>query len=445
MAQYRKDTNQYLPQERTIFETVMIADRLGNVTGANPSGMAVDAFGRARISQPLTLFDSFHRYQDNGKIGTANSATDSYVVHIPNTSSIICHVGTANGSYVYRESSRVFAYQPGKSLQILQTYVMAPAQTGLRQRYGYFGKDNGIFIEQDGHNLYFVIRNTNGAFNETRVLQADWNVDTLDGTNTGAWTEGPPVQNRNPSGLKLDMSKAQIMFLDIEWLGLGTVRCGFVINGQFVHCHSFHHSNILTVPYMGTACLPVRAEIENTANTGNASNLRIVCTSVISEGGYELRGRPRTAGHGANTGYDLASADTWYPVACLRLKSERLDAIVIPKDITIAAASSSGSVVKYKVVVGSAVTGGTWVSAGDDSSVQYNINAASYVGGTDFVSGFISVTNQASTPVRLGDSIFKYQLERNSFTGANTVFMIAAQTSKAGDDVFATIDWEELT
>ena len=75
MAQYRKDTNQFLPQEKTLFETVMLADRYGNVIGgANPSGMAVDAFGRARISSPLTLFDSFHRFQDNGKIGTANSA-----------------------------------------------------------------------------------------------------------------------------------------------------------------------------------------------------------------------------------------------------------------------------------------------------------------------------------------------------------------------------------
>jgi len=447
MAQYRKDTNQFLPQEKTLFETVMLADQYGNIIGgANPSGMAVDAFGRARTSSPLTLFDSFHRYQDNGKVSTANSAFDSYFEHNANTSSIICHVGTSNGAYVYRESSRVFAYQPGKSLQILQTYVMAPAQTGLRQRYGYFGTNNGIFIEQDGHNLYFVIRNSsNNTINETRVAQANWNIDTLDGTNTGAWTESQPVQNRNPSGLKLDMSKAQIMFLDIEWLGLGTVRCGFVINGRFIHCHSFHHSNILTSPYMGTACLPVRAEIENTANTGNSSNLRIVCTSVISEGGYELRGRPRTIGHSANTGYDLASADTWYPVACIRLKSERADAIVVPKDIHIGASSASGSVIKYKVVVGAAVSGGTWVSAGSDSSVQYNINAASYTGGTDYVSGFVTVTNQASTPVTLGDSIFKYQLERNSFNGTNTIFMIATQTSKAGDDVFAAIDWEEIT
>ena len=447
MAQYRKDTNQFLPQEKTLFETVMLADQYGNIIGgANPSGMAVDAFGRARVSQPLTLFDSFHRYQDNGKENTANSAFDSYFVHDANASSIICHVGTSNSAYVYRESTKVFSYQPGKSLQILQTYVMAPAQTGLRQRYGYFGPQNGVFIEQDGHNLYFVIRNgSTGTVIENKVAQSNWNIDTLDGSNTGAWTEGQPVQNRNPSGLRLDMSKAQIMFFDIEWLGLGTVRCGFVINGRLVHCHSFHHSNILTSPYMGTACLPVRCEIQNTANTGNASNLRTVCTSVISEGGYELRGRPRTVGHSANTGYDLTSAGTWYPVACIRLKSERADGIVIPRDVKIGAASASGSTIKYKVVVGASVSGGLWVSAGSDSSVQYNMNASTFSGGTDYVSGYVSVTNQATTPVTLDTGLFRYQLERNSFNGSNSVFMIAAQTSKAGDDVFVAVDWEEIT
>ena len=42
----------------------------------NPSP-ATDAFGRQRVSTPLTLFDSSHRYRDNGlwNNSTANGGT----------------------------------------------------------------------------------------------------------------------------------------------------------------------------------------------------------------------------------------------------------------------------------------------------------------------------------------------------------------------------------
>lgn len=445
MAQYRKDTNQFLPQEKTIFETVMIADQYGNIVGGNPSGMAVDAFGRTRVSQPLTLFDSFHRFQDNGKVGTANS-TGTTVIHDANSSSIVCTLPVTSGAYVYRESNKVFAYQPGKSLQIFQTFVLSPAQTGLRQRIGYFGKENGLFLEQDGTNIYFVRRSkSSGTVVETRVEKSDWNIDTLDGTNTGAWTEGPPVANRNPSGLSLDLTKAQILFTDIEWLGVGSVRVGFVINGKLIPCHTWHHANLANNTYMTTACLPVRAEIENTGTTGNTSNMRIICTSVISEGGYDLRGRPKTVGHEPNTVYDLATAGTYYPVASLRLKADRGDGIVIPRDVKIAGVSASGSVIRYKVVIGANVSGGVWVDAGQDSSVQYNINAASYTGGTEYTSGYLTVTNQASSPVTLDNQLFRYQLERNSLANTNTTFTIAIAGQKNGDDALVSIDWEEIT
>lgn len=446
MAQFRKDTNTYLPQEKTLFEVVMLADQYGNVIGpANPSGMAVDAFGRARVSQPLTLFDSFHRYGDNGKIGTANSAGTT-VTHDANSSSVICSIGTTSGNYVYRESNRVFAYQPGKSLQILQTFVMAPAQTGLRQRYGYFGSENGVFLEQDGHNIYFVRRSkSNGTVTETRVAQADWNIDTVDGSNTGPTVEGNPVANRNPSGLALDLTKAQILFHDIEWLGVGSVRAGFVINGKFVHCHTWNHANIVDNTYMTTACLPIRCEIENTATTGNTSNLRIICASVMSEGGYELRGRPRTVGQNPNTSYTLSTASTFYPVVALRLKSERADAIVVPKNISVLGLTGNGTRIAYRIITGATVTGGTWVDAGTDSAVQYNITGTAQSGGTSHVNGFAYVAQQGGNAIQLSDGEFQFQLERNSFAGTNSTFILAVAGYGNGDTCIGSIDWQEVT
>ena len=183
MAQFRKDTHQFLSDGKTIFETVMLADQYGNIVGAaNPSGMAVDAFGRARISTPLTLFDSFNRYADNGKFNYSNTAGGTYGF-ISNTSSIDMTLTTTSGASVYRETKKVFAYQPGKSLQVLITFVMNTSKTNLRQRVGYFGSNNGFFLEQNGTTIQFVKRSSvTGSVVDTPITQSNWNIDKLDGT-----------------------------------------------------------------------------------------------------------------------------------------------------------------------------------------------------------------------------------------------------------------------
>lgn len=184
-------------------------------------------------------------------------------------------VGTGSTDSIIRETTKVFSYQPGKSLLIMTTFVPATPKVNLRQRIGYFGADNGMYFEIDGTTAYFVERSLSTG-TETRVAQSSWNIDKLDGT--------------GPSGITLSKDKAQILWMDIEWLGLGTVRIGFVIDGDFVHCHSFHHANIIQSTYITTASLPLRYEISNTGITTSSSTLKQVCSSVISEGGYELRG-----------------------------------------------------------------------------------------------------------------------------------------------------------
>lgn len=440
MAQFRKDTHQYLKDGTTIFEVVMLADQYGNLVGpANPSGAAVDAFGRARVSNPVTLFDSFHRFADNGKFATSNNAGGSHSF-VSNTATIDCTVNTTSGSYVYRETKRVFSYQPGKSLQILKTFVMNPAKAGLRQRAGYFDNENGFFIERSGTNtVQFVKRSkVTGVVVDTPVPQSQWNLDPLDGT--------------GPSLLTLNLDNPQILFMDIEWLGVGSVRMGFVINGQPIVCHTFHHANLNSSPkgaYIQTACLPIRAEIENTAGTSSNSTLKLICTSVISEGGYELQGMPKSFGiePTAANQFRLTTAGTYYPVLSFRLHPDRLNAVVIPKDIDIVPINNG--VYRYKILYNPTLTGAVWANTdGANASLQYNTNTAATVsGGFEFKSGYLTATTQASSEFNLGDggSFFMYQFERDSFANTAIPLVLAITSDTATANVVATMSWEEIT
>lgn len=429
MAQFNKNTHTYLDQAKTLFEVVMVADQYGNpVTSGNPSGTAVDAFGRMRISQPITLFDSFNRYQVSESFVTANSATGSYS-YSSNTSEVSLSIDTTSGAYVKRETTKVFAYQPGKSLLIFNTFVLNAAKAGLRQRVGYFDDNNGVFLEQSNTAISFVVRsNVTGTPSDTnRAEQSSWNVDPLDGT-------GPSLKT-------LDLTKAQIFWSDIEWLGVGSVRCGFVIDGQLIHCHTFNHANQTTGTYMTTACLPIRYEIENITSTSNGSTLKQICSSVISEGGYDLRGRPRSVANTVLT--DLATAGTFYNLMSIRLKSTRRDAIVIPKNISVFG-KGSNTRIHWRLLQNSTITGGSWISNGDDSAVEYN-STGTLSGGTTLVEGFIGVDNQSSETASIDSGLFKFQLERNGLTGTSTILTLAATGGANGDDALGAIVWEEIT
>jgi hypothetical protein len=390
-----------------------------------------DAFGRLRVSNPLTLFDSSHRYKDNNLWEELVVGTGSTVGFVTAQGLINIGIGTTAGCSVIRETTKVFSYQPGKSLQVMNTFAMNPPKTNLRQRVGYYGADNGMYLELDGDTLYFVRRSLSLG-TTTRVAQSDWNVDKLDGTGV--------------SGYTLDISKAQIMWMDIEWLGVGTVRLGFVIDGKFIHAHSFHHANIIESTYITTASLPLRYEITNTGATGASSTLKQVCSTVISEGGYELRGIQQAVGIPINSPRTLGTAGTFYPVISLRLKASpnRLDAIVILTALSIMPISTGNF--NWQVRASGTTTGGSWVSAGVDSAVEYNITGTSAAGGRILASGFFNASNQVKTQIDiLKEALFKFQLERNGLTSTPYELTLVVASDSSNDTVVASLDWEEIS
>ena len=439
MAQWNIQTQDYLNQERSLFEVNGVATRDGKIVdelNRFPVNINSDAFGRTRVSNPLTLFDSSHRYRDNNLWESLIVGTGSTVGFVTTQGLINIGIGTTVGCSVIRETTKTFSYQPGKSLLVLNTFVMNSPKENLRQRVGYFGADNGIYLEVAGigsTSVGFVERSLSTG-TETRVPQTEWNIDKLDGTGV--------------SGITLDISKAQIFWMDIEWLGLGTVRVGFVVDGKFVHAHSFHHANLIQSTYMTTASLPLRYEISNTGITTSSSLLKQVCSSVVSEGGYELRGLQQAVQTPITAPIDLPSpAGTFYPVLSIRLKSSpnRLDAIVILTALSLMG-TGNGPQYNWQMRASATTSGGTWVSADPDSAVEYKIDGGTVSGGRVLASGFFSSANQSVGTVDiLKEALFKFQLERNGLTGTPYELTLVVASDTAGADVFASLDWEEIS
>lgn len=394
---------------------------------------ATDAFGRLRVSEPLTLFDSHFRFADNQLWSTSNTATAN-ATFSANEGLINLNVDTTANAEIIRETTKVFSYQPGKSLLIFNTAVFAPAKTNLRQRFGYYGANNGVYLEQTGSTVNFVERSSvTGTMTEIRVPQADWNVDKMDGT--------------GPSGKILDLSKAQILWMDVEWLGLGTVRIGFIIDGVFILCHRFNHANLIMTTYITTASLPLRYEIKNIGATANNSTLKQICSSVISEGGYELRGLQQAVGTPITAPKNLTTAGTYYPVVSIRLKSSpnRLDGIVILTALSLLGITNN-AYYNWQVRATATTSGGTWVSAGVNSAVEYNITGTGTTGGRILASGFTAATNQSAAPIDiLKEALFKFQLERDGLTGTPYELTLVAAPSTNGADIYASMDWEEIS
>ena len=390
----------------------------------------IDAFGRLRVSNPFTLFDSSHRFDDNGLWSTA-TATGGTATFDANEGLMNLGVTAASGSEVIRETTKVFSYQPGKSLLVLSTFVMNAAKTGLRQRVGYYGAANGYYLEQNDSTVSFVERSSvSGALVNTPVAQASWNVDPLNGS--------------GPSGITLDLTKAQILFMDLEWLGVGTVRIGFIIDGNFYVCHKFQHANIITSTYITTASLPLRYEITNTAATASSSKLKQICSTVMSEGGYQLNGLQQAVGISVNSPRTLGTAGTFYPIISLRLKTTRLDGIVILTALSILPITTGNY--NWQLIATGTTTGGSWVSAGTNSSVEYNITGATFAGGRILASGFFNATNQGAGQVDIQkEALFKFQLERNGLTATPFELTMIIASSSTSDTVVASMDWEEIS
>lgn len=403
------------------------------VSGANGDGLnvkffggAIDAFSRARISQPYTLFDSQNRYAKND-LFSESTASGGAVFYNANTSTVEMDVDSSSGSEVVRQTYRSFSYQPGKSLLVMNTFVMPNPAANQRIRIGYFNTENGVFLERDGTDVYITRRTrATGSTVNNRVAQSAWNGDKLDGT--------------GESGFTLDLTKAQIFWEDFEWLGVGSVRCGFIINGQIIVCHTFNNANNLTDVYMTTAILPVRYEIRNTA-ASTANTLKQICSTVISEGGYEKKVATdvvRMTTKNTNVGVNFV------PLMSIRLASGRTGAVVIPDGYSVLPNSTSAVTFEVAMIKNATLTGASWV-ASSSANVEQDLSATALTGGTVIFSSYVEASRQSSAPIANG-SDYNWDLQLGAtLAGVSDIYTIAVRALSGTHDAIGTMAFWDLT
>lgn len=332
----------------------------------------VDAFERLRVSEPFILLDSVQKYDKVPLVWCEKITGGATSVHDPNISSTRMTV-SASGDKVIRQTRRYVVYMPGRSQLILMTGTMGPKRTGVRQRLGYFDGENGVFYEQTADGIYLVLRSkSSGVVTENRVHQSQWNQNKLDGT----------VTVDNPDGINLDLSKSMIFKFSLAWLGVGTVRCGLIINGRTYATHFFHHANISEVPYMSTGKLPCRYEIEATGTPSAPTTLIHTCAAVMSEGGGLSDGIVKSVSNGI-TKRSLAGTNRT-PLVSVRLGSSYVRAAIKPLKYEILVSSADD--VYYELVYNGTLTGASWSA---DGMVDVDRVASSVSGGHVIQSGYI--------------------------------------------------------
>jgi hypothetical protein len=383
---------------------------------------SIDAFGRARVSTPETIFDSKQLFSKQPLLWAEKIFGGGASVHNAFEAATTMSV-SAIGDRVIRQTKQYWNYQPGKSHYLLMTTVLNRT-AGVTKKVGYFDANNGLFFEEDGSTVNVVIRSkVTGSVVETRVPQAQWNIDKMDGT--------------GPSKITLDISKAQILAIDLEWLGVGRVRWAFVIDGKVCIVHESLHANKTNNVYMSTPNLPLRYEIE--AVSGAPCSMKHICSTLFSEGGFNPDGLLFTADRVNGTSIGVAATE---PLISIRKKTtEAFRGISIkPRRFTIM--SSSDANVYWQLWVNPTISGGaapSWFDVYPESGVQADVTRdGTITGGLVVASGYVS-NNQDSVSVEYDTKLsIGYDLDY-----VPDELVLGARAIGSTETVYASINWVE--
>ena len=319
----------------------------------------LDAFSRLRVSNPLILHNSQFTYDLAPIIfEQITNGTGATIAHdTTNRDALLTFASTPTGGKAYMQSFEYLPYQPGRSQLAMITFNMIAGVANVLKFAGYSDGVNGVEFQLNGTTKQFTIYSGSGAGNET-VTQSSWNLDKLDGTGN--------------SGITLDISKTQILVIDVQALYVGRVRVVFDLGGSIIYAHEFVHANLAIYPYIQSANLPIRCGMTCSATVSTTMNF--ICSAVISEGGSD---DINVFGYTFATNASVSTATTPVQLLTIRPKTtfngiaNRMRVAYI--DIEIFNTGATNQHVKWELIVGQAITGGTWADVNTTySGVEVN-------------------------------------------------------------------------
>lgn len=353
-----------------------VVDTKGSQSVRFGDSAALDAFKRLRVSNPVNEFTSEYQYNLHTLFYEQLTANNGTVAHKANYSAAQLDVTTDNGSMAGMQTYEYMRYRPGNSLMIAITAIMPERQAGTTMQFGYFDDDNGFFFEIKGLTAQMVRRTkTSGSVVDNAVVQADWNFDKFDGT--------------GPSGVTLDFTKSQQLRIDLQWLSNGRIRMCFDINGAVVLAHEFLIANVLDVPSITTANLPVRWLMTNTTAVSSAKTMYAICTSVATEGGDQTElGHPFTGGNGVTT---RTVSNVPYPICSIR-PNQTLNSITNRVKVRLESIEilTSKDVFWQIIYAPTSITNASFSAPVAHSSVQLDIAGTAISGGVAIAGGFVA-------------------------------------------------------
>lgn len=230
-----------------------------------------DAFGKLSTAEQTVIREYVHMYDELPSDFSTVTVGGATLSHEPQHAGVLLSCTTAAGDDVSHISDLYHKYQPGQSQTLEMTIAVGDTgKANVERHWGYGDNTDGAFFKLDGTTLSVAMSSSTIA--GMNVPQSNWNQDKLDGTGL--------------SGITLDVSKDNIYWMDIQWLGAGRVRFGVVIQGKRITCHEMYHANKFNVSYMRTASLPIYVHQKNHGASASTSELRFFCATVKTGGKF---------------------------------------------------------------------------------------------------------------------------------------------------------------